>query len=547
LTAKLLHLKQYSTTIFATATHNTQDYDFFNSVIEDTQSYGVNTGYRTGPVPVTLSFIQTHRDTSGFNYDTISDQSNLDLHARNERKAEDFTDLSYQFSQYDSTTSTTGEHFHDSNTFHYVTLNDLEHFHSSTLNSTLLYDHTDSSDLTSDDLNIYANYAIDHTPSLRSLYDYSFSLFSGDDGDSIQNTARAGLQHQLYESLSTSADIHGATVNSTLGDSTLDIVSGGVTASLNYTKRLISCARLTMGDTVTYDLTDQETSGSSLLVPRESHALPAGQWVRLNQPRIISLVGVTTDSAHGQLPLTEGIDYVVDRARDPWQLQRSPFSIILSDSNNVVLVTYTVEPNPSGSYSTLANQSQIRLDLWNGLLGLYARYSFTENYNGSSGFILEDVSEFQGGADCYWRGVRLNANYTDRESTLYSYYSYNLHEGYSSGVFAHSTFGADFVQRWTYYPRNASGATGGKYDVTYYDFVLRYAWHPVTSLELSAEAGYQQQRGNGLDEDLYVVRSFFTWFIGKLDFHLGYEFQKQEYSAENRDRHFLFLRAKRSF
>src|SRR5215471_4423328 len=74
LTGRLLQLKPYATTVYATSTHNTHQYDFFNSVIEDSHSFGAVTGYRTGPVPVTLSFQKITRDTTGFNYDTASDQ-----------------------------------------------------------------------------------------------------------------------------------------------------------------------------------------------------------------------------------------------------------------------------------------------------------------------------------------------------------------------------------------------------------------------------------------------------------------------------------------
>jgi hypothetical protein len=547
LTGRLLELKPYATTVYANSTHNTHQYDFFNMVVEDSKSFGGITGYRTGPVPVTLSFQKTLRDTTGFNYDTTSDQMTLELHARNERDRQSFTDLSYQFSDYSSSSQSGGGQFTDKSQFHYLTLTDTENFEKSALNSTLFFDESTTTALNSEDLNILLHYSMEHTPSLRSLYDYSFSQFSTDTGDSVQNFARGGLQHQLYESLTSSGDLHGSVANSSFSGSSLEVVSGGTSAALAYTKRLGDWGRLSLSDGANFDLTDQESSGGALLISKESHALPTGQWVRLNVPRVIAIVTVTTDAAHGEVPLTETVDYFVDRTRDPWQLQRNPFSILLTDSNNTVLVTYTVQANPSGSYSTFSDSAQIRLDLWNGMADLYARYNFTKNHAYAPGFVLEDVNEFQAGADFYRSGLRLSANFTDRHSSLFDYSSYALSEGYSSGAaLRDSTVGLNFNQRWNFYP-NSGSVSNSSSEVTYFDFLGNYDWHPVTTMTLSVQAGYEIQRGNGQDQDLWVARTFFNWLIGKMEVHVGYEFQNQKYPTETRDHHFVFLRAKRNF
>jgi hypothetical protein len=543
LSATLLQLKPYTTTIFANASHNTHQYDFFNTVTEDSKGWGVNSGYAAGPVPVTISVAQTYRESSGFSYDYTSDETVLNLHAQSERKHQDITDFSYQFSDYKSTTVGSGQNYADSSIFHYITLNDTEHFRKSILSSSLLFQDTDANGLTSDDLNLSLNYNLEHNPNLHSVYDYAFSWYSTDAGDSIQHYGRVGLQHQIYESLASAIDVHGSTVMSDFSGSTLDLVTVGTTASLNYTKRLSSSVRLNLSDTVNYDVTDQTSSGPALLIPNESHQLVSGVWVRLNQPRIIAIIQVTTDAAHGNQPLTENVDYYVDRTRDPWQIQISPFSIIIK-SGDIVLVTYTVQPNPSGNYSTLSDQAQIRLDLWNGLLGVYGRYLFTQNYTNSPGFVLEDVREVQAGADFSWKRLRLDANYTDRKSSFYDYTYYTLTESYTTREIRNSTFSVDLHQRWNFYP---GSGTNQSYEVTYYDAMLRYDWHPVTPVDWSAEAGYEWQRGHEQDQDLFVIRSYLNWNVGKLDVHLGYEYQDQKYVEQSRDRHYVFLRLKRSF
>src|SRR5262249_52520904 len=161
--------------VYATSTHNTHQYDFFNSVIEDSHSFGGVTGYRNGPVPVTLSFQKVTRDTTGFNYDTTSDQMTLDLHARNERVHQNFTDLSYQFGKSYGSSVSGNEHFHDTSVFHYVTVNDVETFEHSALSSSLFFDESETPAINSQDLNLLLHYSIEHKPYLHSSYDYSFS------------------------------------------------------------------------------------------------------------------------------------------------------------------------------------------------------------------------------------------------------------------------------------------------------------------------------------------------------------------------------------
>ena len=545
LRATLLQLKPYSTTFFANATHNTHQYDFFNTVTEDANAWGVSTGYREGPVPVTISFQSSSQDSTGLGYTSTSDQNIVNVHAINERQKRDISDLSYQYSEYHSTLNQPPQKISNSSSQNYLTATDTEHFNQNTLVSTVLYDQSTADSSSSDNLNVGLDYRVEHTPNLHSFYDYTFSRYTTDTGETLQHRATAGLQHQLYESLASAIDVHGLSAKSTYTTADIDLWSAGTSGSVNYSKRLGSWGHLTMGDTATLDFTDQESSGSALFIPNEPHTLLTGQWVRLNQPRVIAITLVTTDASKGNQPLTENVDYFVNRATDPWQIQINPFSLIIV-SGDTVLVNYSVQPNPSGSYTTFSDQAQIRLDLWNGLAGVYTRYSFSDNHAYDPGFVLENYDELQTGLDVTHRGFRFNANYTDRHSTLFDFSSYNLTEAWSLRASARHSFSVDLHQQWSYYPGN--GATNNpSYHVTYFDYLVRYDWHPISSLNWSAEGGYSTQHGDGLSQDLFAARTYLNWLVGKLDIHLGYEYQNQKFTADKRERHFVFLKATRRF
>jgi outer membrane protease len=109
-----------------------------------------------------------------------------------------------------------------------------------------------------------------------------------------------------------------------------------------------------------------------------------------------------------------------------------------------------------------------------------------------------------------------------------------------------SNLGIDLHQRWTFYPDSGS-STNQASEVDFYDFMVRYDWRPVRNLDWGVEGGYQIQRGQGMNQDLFVARTFVKWLVGKLDIHIGYEYQNQKYTAQRRDRNFVYLRATRTF
>src|SRR5208282_4019640 len=112
------------------------------------------------------------------------------------------------FSQYDSSSTYASDNFQDSSTTHYLTLTDAEHIGRNTLNSSLIYSEQDNRGVPSDSLNAMLDFGMEHTAHLRGFYDYSFARYTTEGIESINQLARAGLQHQLYESLASTIDVH---------------------------------------------------------------------------------------------------------------------------------------------------------------------------------------------------------------------------------------------------------------------------------------------------------------------------------------------------
>jgi hypothetical protein len=542
-TANFLQFKPYATSASFSKSHEEVKYDFFNTAIVDAQSWGVFSGYRDGPVPVTTSFLQSHEDSDDFSQITSTDQNILNVNAHNERKDHDLTDLSYQFNEFNRETQVNGSTLPNDNTLNHVSLTDTEHFSKSLLQSTFRFDERNAQTTESSDINATVNYSVDHSSTLSSYYDYSLSQFSDPTSDSLLNYGVVGITHRLYESLVSGLDVHGSTFNSSTGDSTLDYLSGGTTGSENYTKGLGGWSRLSLNDTASYNYTDQHTSGSEVLVPNESHVVPLNNLVILNQPRAIALISVTSAN---NIPLQEGLDYVVNESTDPWQIQILNGGPSHIQPGMVILVTYTVQTNPSGNYSTVANVAQIRWSFRGDLVSVYAQYSFVKNQASSPEFLLQDDQLFRTGMEFNWHALHLTADYQDEHSTFFDNQGFSLGQGYSMNLPYDSTLGVDLSQQWLTTTYN-TGPTNQTQNLTFYNFLLHYQYRITAGLTWAVEGGYRQQRGFEQDQDLFAARTYLNWIVGQLQVHLGYEHENQLINNEKRDRDFGFIRVRRTF
>jgi hypothetical protein len=543
-TANLLVVKPYATSVSFGRSHQEVQSDFFTSQTADVQSWSVLSGYRAGAVPVTLTLDQSEEDRTGDNQEIVTDQLRLGLHAINDRKNEDATVLDYQFNQYDSQSTSGNSSYSNESSSHHALLTDTEHFQKSTLASSFNFNERESQGASSSDMNASINFNLEHTPHLRSFYNYSVSESSGAGYDSLQNSLLAGINHQLYDSLGTHLDVHGSSAKNDSGGASQNSFSYGTAGSLSYNKRLGDLAHLSINNSASYDLTDQHSDGGELVIPDESYTIPAvgPMIIRLNTPNDVSITSITKNN----VPL-DANEWTVITTTDPWQIQffsGGAHSVANGDS---ISITYVVQPNPSGSYSTLNYVGEVALRFWNDQAGVRAGYMTTQNHADSKGFVLENTDQYQFGADVNWHELHADASYTDQRATLYSYQNFALSESYTLPRFWHSSFSLNFNQQWNDYPAGSGAFTNQTQSVAFYSYMLHYEWHPQNALSLNAEAGLQQQRGSLNDQNLFAARLYINWVVSKLEVHLGYEHEDRQYVSDAFTRDYIFLRMRRSF
>jgi hypothetical protein len=184
--------------------------------------------------------------------------------------------------------------------------------------------------------------------------------------------------------------------------------------------------------------------------------------------------------------------------------------------------------------------AQIRLDLWNGLLGVYGRMNSVQN-NGTPGLVVQDLSAFAVGADTSWRFLRAGAEYEVYDSNFSSYRSARFFQSLSFQPDEASTLNFDFNETWTEY-------LDANRQERWYSFITRYHRRITTYLGSDIEAGVSRRSGPGVDQTLAAVRPGLEFTMGRLSAKLGYDFEYERFlNSEERSKHMFFARLKRTF
>lgn len=543
LDASLLSAKPYATTLTFDRGNDEVQYGFFNTASIDSQTWGLTTGYRNGPIPVHLTFSDSRESAEEFFQNTSSEQRVLDFTGLNERKNNGVTSFLYQYTGYDRNTDIGGHSISNDSSNHRVELQDTEHFERSMLRSTFRVANRESNGAEETDFTGSSTYELDLTERLHNFYEGTYSQYASDGFGSKQGYASAGLRHQLYESLSSTIEAHGNWTDSTFGGASTQTTSGGMSLSEDYSKQLGSWGRLSISFGTTFDLNHQNSSGGLLLIPNETHVVPANLIVTLKRPRAIVVISVTDSN---NIPL-DATDFTVNKTSEPWQIQISPLSTRVQAGASIQ-VTYSIENNPNNSTTAFSQAAQVRLSFWNELASIYARYSFTDNHASTPDIIVDNEDFFQTGATFTWNHLVLNADYTDQRSTFFTLKTFNLSESYSVDVMADSTLGIDLQQQWGV---NASGIGPAGIELrqhsSFYDFMLTYDWRPWQSFNWKNEIGYQYQTGFAMNQKLFAARSYLNWLVGKIQVNAGYEHEDVDFLHQSKTKDYVFLKLRRSF
>jgi len=202
-------------------------------------------------------------------------------------------------------------------------------------------------------------------------------------------------------------------------------------------------------------------------------------------------------------------------------------------------VDYSALLDPSASYWSINNGVSFRLDFWKGRFALYGRWT-TLDYSGGDELTLRWTNDRIIGADSTWRWFRGGVEYEVMDSNLTPFDRLRLFQSGHFQLSERATLSLDFDQSWTTFRDEDTEQDS-------YGFIARYQQRLTSTLTCSMEGGVRIDRGYTFDRDYGTVRTELDWAVGRLRVKLGYEYGGESHPQDLTQRHYAYLRIRRTF
>ena len=530
--------KPFHGRLYSSYTHTYQDYDFFNRIYVDTWRYGGGVYYSTGPWNFAANAYRVTDDATGNLYPRTSDTRMLSFDVSHRRTA-GTTALSASVSDFtrnDSGLVSSGQDY-------LLALSDVEDFGARKQYHSLVnlgYNHLETMSTPADLYTIGGSLRVDHTEHLLSQHqvNYSHNSFGSSLNDTLNGSS--SLQHQLFDSLTSSLTVQGYRYSNITGPNSQDSWQLGIGPGVNYVKRLSDSSSLSAYESIGFFHTEVESSGGILQVTGEPHTFGIGagpDFFSLRQPNVVeSSINITGTPNNSGTNYIRGIDYEVVPNGQLTLIQRLPGSTM----PNSVYAHYEYYASPSGSYDTLNNACGIRLDFFNNLWSIYARLNINQN-SGDANMIVQDLNDFIVGSEVNWRFLRAGAEYERYDSSLSPYNTFRLFQNLTFRPKDYSTISLNFSESYV------SFESAGRSE-QHYRAILRYNRRLTRHLGLTLEVGANQRIGEGVDQTLAVFRPELQYVAGSFSAAAGYDFGYDEYlNGQKNLRNRAFVRLRKEF
>ncbi|HUC85921.1 MAG TPA: hypothetical protein VL970_12065 [Candidatus Acidoferrales bacterium] len=543
----LLQEKPYNASFFASQDHTYRDYGSFDTFTVDSTEDGGRINWNSGDYSINTDFGYRDETDTGLIDSSEVRETYFNFVGINKRKSGQTT-LTASWEQFDNILNF-GSITSQSES---VGIADSETFGSRqqiTAATGVSYSHADYADQKTDTINATENVNIHHTPNIDSFLVFDYQLADQNPASDTYVQSDVGVRHQLYESLTSTLDVHGSYQDNSAAGASSSTDLYGIGLSENYVKRLQSWGHLTMSGGIVADHVDDSATGSAVGTIDETHQvyLPTSAQYRpvyLNQPQVIaSSIQVT---AGGQL-LVEGSDYEVIPSGDLTEIRlitppSSHLQQLLGTSDNLAIsVSYQSDSAINASYEQLTSNYQIRLDLF-GRFGIYGRMNWLEN-DAPPIVLTQTLTDFVGGVDYNWRWLRAGAEYEDYDSNYSQYTALRFFQSANFNLDRRSNLSLNLDE--TFYDYAQEG------DQTLYQLMTRYSVKLWSSLSCYVQGGASLQDVFGTQQVIGSAQTGFSWSYGKLSVRAGYEYNSQSIKSgavtENLEKDRVFLYLKRTF
>jgi hypothetical protein len=522
--ANLLNNKPLRAGVSAGVDHSYRDYDFFSRVTVDSLSYDGRVSYEVGPWNFTSTYAHRDEDITGSVAPSSTVMDAVSFMGRHTR-ARGATDFGYTFTQYDyaspgSPAIVTRDQL--------ISLADSERLGSENQGDLRSYasysEHEATLDSANDQILAGTELSVDHPHRLRSDYTLNYDRYTSGQLESVGYSGRAGVRHQLYDSLTSALAVYGSRSDYS------DLLSDGYNNRLGvqwgefYTKRIGPGHTLRINNSLSVERVDQQGIAT---VENEPHSFstdplsPTPDGFFLDQPYVVTTSIEVRNATTGQ-PYFVGVDYDVIVNGSRTLLQRRTGGAI--PAGTAVLVDYQAEPQPAATYDNYSEFFNIRLDLWNNFWGLYAGVAFSRA-NAPDEVRVLDYTRMNLGTDLRWRQFQVGAELERYESDDSTYDAYGFFQSAALTLDDGANVGLNLSERWVEY-------VDAGYSEQQYRLTAQYQKHLSSRLRFTVHTGASYRTGRFDDETLAVLRPTLRYVIGQTSLSADYNL---EYSLTGSD------------
>jgi hypothetical protein len=543
--AQLLRGKSYPTTFYASKSEELIPRQFLGSLRTERQNRGATLSLRSRDWPMTFQYTASETAQDGllsFERDFFERDDERFRYSVNH----DFSELSHLNIDIDRTSvsqRSVGASI-ETDTDRYTILHDLifGSYEQHRLDS--FFNYTDQSgSFDFENIQLNERLRLQHFDNFLTNYELRLTDSERDADRNKEVRGQAGFEHRLYESLVTTAKLFVSKTDfesENAIDTEGDLKQQGGNLSFNYRKKNPWGVLLS---TYTASLTEQSGSTGGI-VTDEQHIVNDPLPVILNSTNIDTSSIVVTDST-GLFIYTQGDDYIIEEINGQVQLE-----IIIPGSNlpnisdgQVILVDYKVLIEPDRQEDTFRQNFTIRERFKNGLSVYYAHRRQEEDVSSEIMTITPDEYTVNTlGTDYTLKGLFLQAEYSDEDSTQVPSTSKKLQARYSWPVSSDTIVSMRAINHWLDF------SEPDKRDVELFKTGAEVFSRLTNEYSLTARADYRDED----DTRFGITRGFqfsseLKYNYRQLSILAGFEFNMLDRRNDEIDSSFLYFRLKRLF
>jgi hypothetical protein len=385
-----------------------------------------------------------------------------------------------------------------------------------------------------------------HSDTLNSNYEYLYDDFKLGGQTTTEYQYRADVQHQLYESLRTVAEIDvsrkelDATSEDAIfqgGDATEDVASGQL--DLDY-RKIIPHGELSLNTLWFWSEQDDDSTADLIVVDREEHTFgenPADNKVIILDRDLVIQETITFEDAFGFLIVgfDEGIDYRLERIGLLTQVRLLATRDGPIDVGDTVFVNYTYEPKPRIKFRTFTQAYGTEVNFKRVWRSFYRfRRSNQKLLKGIDAGTLDDTLGRNYGTEVTWRNWTARAERllqrSDRSPYDREIYTGSIYFPLPMGIGAN--LGGTYTEGETF--DDVPKTYGRLINLSLNIPVLRYTFWNL-------RAYYRNQ--DLVDDGLIDVEldSDLTWEFRNLSLGMRYNYLRRRQESTGKDRRYRFL------